>query len=87
MIVKVEVTRADIQAGKRGDACECPVARATKRALNREDVEVHSGGYALIGTRYYPIPEKPANFIRGFDSGLIRPATCPSFEFDLEFAG
>jgi len=84
--VTVTITRQDIQNGKRGSATDCPVALALRRVLN-VPVEVWSYQAVLVepgGRRVVPLPLDVRDFVRRFDTGVIRKATCPSLTFELD---
>ncbi len=86
--MKIQVTREDIQKGRRGDCYGCPLAIAISRALDRP-VEVWSHQVVVLSkveTKYtvVPLPVIAQRFIAGFDINKIRPATCPGFEFELD---
>ncbi len=83
----ITVTREDIQRGKRGDAGECPVGLALQRVLNRP-VEVWSHQVVLLGRGprvVVPLPWSVQHWIIRFDTGVIRKATAPSFDFELDW--
>ena len=69
--MKIEVTKRDIQKGRRRNADDCPVAMAMKRVFRRP---------VLVGTTIYSIkrngewseglklPERAGRFVRAFDA-------------------
>lgn len=70
--VVVEMTQRDIDNGKPGDPCNCPVARALKRAF--QDRRVSAGeGYLWVGPSARRItwrtPGTVRHFISQFDEG------------------
>ncbi len=84
MIVTIEVTQADIDAGVREDCGLCPVARAVSRST-KQDVSVYDVCLTLWdrGTRSTQIglPADVRQFVKMFDAGeSVRPF---SFTIDL----
>jgi hypothetical protein len=80
----IQVTQQDIDRGKRGDDCWCPVALAINRWSGRNssvDVDTVVIGIDTADGKpdEFLTPPKIAEFIRRFDNGEpVEP-----FEFDL----
>jgi hypothetical protein len=86
--MRIEVTQEDIDAGKRADACDCPVALAICRAsgfsvsvrystVYRLQSEIHAwDSRAYLGE----LPNAARYFVVDFDEGR---AVAP-FAFDLD---
>jgi hypothetical protein len=72
--MNVTVTAEDIQQGKPGSPCECPVALAIKRATGIAHVSV-SPSTARVGdigdtnTKWYRLPQPVREFIHNVDYG------------------
>ena len=83
--MKIEVTQAHIDAGKRGRYTKCPVALAVKDALGVKLVKV--GSDIHIGRPHMAIihrtPDEVASFIDAFDHNQSHGVT--PFSFDLDF--
>lgn len=67
----VDVTSADIHNGKRGEACNCPVALAIKRLAPSKTVNV-----GILHAFFDPelnegkeLPTEAKEFIKAFDAG------------------
>ena len=82
--MKIEVTQEDIQKGKKGNSCACPVWHAGNRAglidfevWNRSVVFVHNGQDARC-----LLPESVQTFIKKFDCG--QPVEPISFDLEVE---
>jgi hypothetical protein len=79
MSISVEVTEHDIRHGKRGDPCQCPVARAIRRAIGQPEAHVIVGVYAVeaagcaIGegddAQVFVLPVRAARWVQQFDLG------------------
>ena len=69
MKVKVNVTRADIQAGVRKGCVDCPVARAVLRVLEYYGVDHVNTYYSDIDVRgkIIRLPREARSFIKKFD--------------------
>ena len=80
--MKVSVTAADIVTGVAKHRCECPVARALKRAFKAERVDASFCRLTVDGRRY-ATPDAVETFMRRFDE---RSAVEP-FEFELRDQG
>jgi hypothetical protein len=79
----IKVTEDHIKNGRRGSACECPVALAIKEATGCQDVRVGTSRLTIknLGDDCHDflLPEKVFNFIWGFDHGKkVAP-----FEFEI----
>lgn len=87
---KISVTANDIALGKRGSFCECPIARAVRRAfrapMDRKVAVRHEGIFVgnLDESRMWlaDLPPAAKRFITLFDKGTrsVRPAV-----FDVTF--
>lgn len=91
----VTVTRRDIVLGERNSPCECPVARAIKRAFGVDYVDVRpsfSYGSPRVfldssHARVAPLPDVAATFARAFDDGaFVDRFRAEPFSFELEVA-
>ena len=81
----ISVTQEDIAAGKPGEACLCPIARAVARLLAADLSEEPAvvGPSVLLAvmagddtTTQYDLPEEAATFIGRFDNGhTVKPFT------------
>lgn len=79
--MKIEVTQEDIEKGKRGSKCYCPIALALMRAQPTRCVSVGALTVALDLPRVcLNLPHRVRCWIYDFDSGE---AVAP-FEFDLD---
>ena len=79
--VTINVTEEDIQAGIVFDPCNCPVARALRRAFRRKIVSAGEG-LLTIGKRgkiSWYTPSAVRAFISDFDAG----STVKPFKFEL----
>ena len=79
--MRVQVTADDIVHGVRRNMCECPVARALRRAYGSE-LGVGYGYIIHVPSRAYLdlTPDDVTAFIRTFDMGdAVHP-----FEFELD---
>lgn len=85
-VLRVSVTQNDIDTGKRGAMCECPVAKAISRAMNSRDVAVDGVRLYALGAVIY-LPPAAKEFITAFDyPGSSKRAglrEAVPFEFDL----
>ena len=85
MPVKVDVTQADVNDGRRSDCRDCPIARAIQRATGNPNISIglHHGRFWKSADDYtvFQIPEVCAKFIVDFDGGL--PVSPFSFEVTL----
>lgn len=79
MIITINVTQEDINAGKR-NACElCPVALSVKRMFPKRTIYVDTR-YIVIDLLGFVIPIEARDFITAFDAGRpVKP-----FSFPLE---
>lgn len=70
--IELEVTAEDICAGKPGEACNCPVALALKRALpNWQDVQVDGAVSVRVLDEEFEWHSSEVNtFVERFDEGL-----------------
>lgn len=79
------VTQADIDGATPGSPCDCPVARAAKRATGDDDMmfyEEGDGWILDIGGDLYEAPREAGRFAVAFDAGEgVGPE---SFEFPDE---
>lgn len=79
--MKVQVTQSDIDRGKKGDSCQCPVALAVARAAGTTSVYAFENLDPCIvvdGVEYYGVGSA-FDFMQDFDSGKrMQP-----FEFEL----
>lgn len=89
----IDVTQRDIKLGKKQDACECPIARAARRALGIRqkglvgvcttiDIGMDSHGNSVR----YDIPQKADWFISAFDwgsdsMGMVKPFSFVAVRF------
>ena len=67
--LKLQVTEDDIRLGKRGDPCNCPVARALKRQT-RLPVHVDAAGAVRLGKAgplLYSPSVRTERFVDAFD--------------------
>lgn len=71
------VTQEDIENGKAGDECRCPVALCLRRHF--ESVEVCDDTLSIDGQKYLS-PDKVCSFVGKFDA---QKAVEP-FEFELD---
>lgn len=83
----IEVTRAHIRHGKRGECRNCPIALAVDSHLNRDHYcEVHHD-LSILNKHYLfsrvsmPLPASALNFAMDFDYG--RPVEPFSFDIDI----
>ncbi len=86
MYITIKVTKRDIAYGARDNCDRCPVARAIKRAVRVNDIEIfpltlnlydRDCSYATLA-----IPKVASTFIESFDGGAIRRHLKP-FSFRL----
>lgn len=80
--VLVDVTADDIRLGVRSSACECPVARAVKRATGKQTVRVTPGAITIGGMTVLNTTSKIYDFIVAFDAGKM----VEGFDFWLDLA-
>lgn len=87
--MKINVTSNDIQRGKAGEPCWCPVARAIRRAGRAHKIRVSADeerisiGYSRIGKQSISVstPPKVSRFIAEYDMCIpVEPFT---FELNL----
>ena len=100
MILDINVTQEDIKSGIRHDCYDCPVARATRRALEKtihgllditvmttsREIAIYGPGYPSKRIDEAKTPDAAAAFMRAFDSK--KPPTLPlikPFAFELDF--
>lgn len=81
--MRIEVTQEDIDRGKRGNSCECPVARAVKRAIGDGGVFVQHE-HISTRTHYFRAPREVRNFITAFDYPIPGFTILP-FAFDIPY--
>lgn len=79
-MIKVEVTQEDIDKARIFDSMNCPIAKALKRAFNKNDIKV-GPNYFVIAEEWMKSPEELKNkteyilptevrdFILSFDCG------------------
>ena len=71
--MKVDVTQADKDAGKRGCSRSCPIAIAVKRAAGCNRVVVTIGECHVYGpdsvARSYRMPREASDFVKRYDLG------------------
>ena len=92
MILKVKITKEDIEDGVAGSCYWCPVARAIRREVKK--LKDTRAGYLLTGVAVYcrevrvgewagNLPEEIANFVIAFDTdrNSVKPIS-----FELEIA-
>ena len=82
--MKIEVTQAHIDAGKRGRCTKCPVSLAIMDALDVKRVMV--GSQIKIGRPHMIsllTPETVDGFIQAFDGNWSHGVTPFSFELDV----
>lgn len=82
MNLRVNVIPKDIKLGIRCSFCNCPLAKAISRALNRPFHVGHETGFVYLGNApgiEVSIPENAIEFRRAFDN---KEQTYP-FQFDL----
>ena len=83
VVMKIQVTQEDIDAGKQKDIHCCPLALAIKRVTGKE-IQVVTDYFDLVNENglfeIYDLPEIAANFRRDFDHCL----TVEPFEFELD---
>lgn len=83
----IEVTQDDIDNGRRGQACSCPLARAIKRQTNAEYIRVGLGsisiGEDVSDCSCYITPDIAVNFVMDFDS--IHDVAPFSFQLNTPF--
>lgn len=86
--IKIAVTEEDIASGERGNACECPIAIAIKRATECSRVYVSYDWPRFIsiassekgGKVYdYKLDAESLNFMSSFDNG----SQVSPFSFEL----
>jgi hypothetical protein len=89
LTVRIEVTKEDIENGKRQDPYGCPVACALKRVTG---IPVRVGVFTASiddGTPYFhyvPLPAEVAKFITAFDTNSIDTAALiVPFSFEFEY--
>ena len=76
----IKVTRKDIEGGKPDDCYSCPVARALKRHLKTNHIEVGGCWGWAVGKSYFNLPKTAVAFIKKFDAGMeVKP-----FSFNLK---
>lgn len=82
--MKITVTAADIASGRRGSSCDCPIARAIRRAGGDITADV-ACSYAYVGRRPHRrqllLPLSARQFMADFDHG--EPVEPFEFELDL----
>lgn len=87
MTIRINVTQEDINHGKRMSACECPVALAAARVINRpvtvttRRLRIYHGPQRNDPANYR-LPTAAVEFIHLYDGGgarIVKP-----FTFDLE---
>jgi hypothetical protein len=89
-VTTIEVTQADIDAGKPIDTC-CPIALATTRAtgatavVTRKRVTLLGNAVAGRPALSAPLPDEASRFIRVFDT--CGPAGVAPFTFDIDLGG
>lgn len=72
--IRINVTKKDIRYGKRGEARNCPIARACKRAglkqVNVLGYQVYAA-QALVDydERTFKMPIKAQRFVKSYDNG------------------
>lgn len=85
----IHITEEDIKEGKRGDSCECPVARAVKRNIGGHKCSVYPNwrGTALLyvdvsasHSLTVPITQFVNRLMLAFDAG----SEISPFEFELK---
>jgi len=68
MAKEINVTREDIQKGRRGVCSSCPIALALRRAFSTDKVDVDSF-FLTIGFSAYMTPLIAVEFMAAFDRG------------------
>jgi hypothetical protein len=70
--IDITVTQSDIASGRRGSACECPVAQAIKRTLVADFVSVSLNQWVTQKNGVYyksmPLPDIAAEWYHAFDA-------------------
>lgn len=82
-VMTVEITQADIDAGKAKNAQACAIALACRRVMPGawvEETRIYESAYDW-DCDWYPLPEKARNFVERFDAGL--PVTPFTFTTEL----
>ncbi len=93
MRIRIDVTQADIDAGKRNDCGKCPVALAARRALPGHFVTVTYTDMQIDGpiSTCYRLPDSAERFVAHFDNDLPRDYENPfvnpvvPFSFEMDF--
>jgi hypothetical protein len=83
--ITVQVTKADIIAGRKGDVSNCAVARAVKRTGAKSvaidgDIAFKKGGKSYAGT----LPAKVQNWIRKFDDLNLEKTSLKPLSFTVK---
>lgn len=82
MIVHVQVTAEDIEAGVRADYCRCPIALAIARTTGLS-CWIGLGGTIWVG-RLHSIPVQLPNFVVNNRGLLDERKDVQPFEFDID---
>ena len=69
--IRVDITQEDIDLGVKGFTHGCAVARALRRTLNTDDIQVYTFE-AHIKDKIYKLPEQVSSFITNFDMGRTK---------------
>ena len=77
-VYTINVTALDIRRGKAGNADNCPIARAARRATRNRTLSVGTTVLSY-GGREIKLPPRARNFVSAFDTE----ATVKPFSFKL----
>jgi hypothetical protein len=86
MVTRIEVTRDDIEHGRKGDCIACPVARAISRTLDApctvsHEAWIYGRSRCLCDPIRVELPHAVEDFIDAFDVGeRVEPV---SFDLDI----
>ena len=84
MLVTVDVTQADIDAGVKRKCDQCPIARAVRRVVGADKEVTVNPVSIYIDGGYWRTPLEASNFISDFDNG--HPVVPFSFEVNVPCA-
>lgn len=84
-LVTINVTKEDIEKGRRSDGHRCPIARAARRILKNvtfidESLEFNNGN--MVDGDSVPLTKAAQKFVRAFDDGAKRSDLKP-FKFTV----
>lgn len=89
MKITVDVTQPLIDAGKKGNCNDCPIALAIKPHFPEHNVFVDGGSVAITSKfgdkKYATLPVEAVDFLNNFDEPLDDTTPSLPFSFELEF--